>query len=177
MKNKLKTFLLLYLFLLFPCGVSAQKNLDPILVDQPSPYVFECKNDIFLEISTQAVVGNVVAQRVAKFTYMSMTVKVLYLAEQEMQGLDKESFTLVHTSEDGSKTKYPMNFAISMIATRNKANHVSFGQTLKLPTYWTFDLVFDIDTLDKKNWELVFTPMPRGGGEAYCEIVVPFTAR
>ena len=170
-------FILMAVFLLFPGAVSAQRNLDPILVDQPSNFVFDCKNDIFIEISTQAVVGNVVAQRRAKNQFLAMTVKILYLAEKELDGLDKASFTLVHTEGDGSKTKYPLNYAMSMIATRNKGNYVSFGQTLKLPSYWTLDLVFDIDTLDRKNWELIFTPMSRGGTDVYCEIVVPFTAR
>lgn len=170
-------FILLTVFLMSPGIVSAQRNLDPILVDQPSNYVFDCKNDIFIEISTQAVVGNVVAQRVAKNQFLSMTVKILYLADKELNGLDKASFTLVHTEGDGSRKEYPLNFAMSMIATRNKGNYVSFGQPLKLPSYWTMDLVFDIDTLDRKNWELIFTPMSRGGNDVYCEIVVPFTAR
>ncbi len=175
-KNILKSILFLSIFLMVSIPAFAQLKTDPILLDEPNDKIFDCKNDIFIEVSTQAAIGKQTASRTAEDQYLFMTVKILYLAEQPMAGLDKASFLAVHTAEDGSSKEYPLNFAVSMIANRTKGN-INMAKTLKLPAYWTLDLVFNVDTTDKSNWTLVFSPMERGGNEPYCRIDVPLAVK
>ena len=175
-KHILKTIFFLSVFLMLTLPSMAQLKIDPILLDEPNEAIFDCKNDIFIEVSTQPMIGKQTANRTAEDQYLYMTVKILYLADQPMQGLDRTSFSLLHAAEDGSETEYPLNFAVSMISNRIKGN-INMAKLLKLPAFWTQDLVFNVDTLDKSNWTLVFTPMERGGEEAYCRIDVPLTVK
>lgn len=174
MKSVLKIFLLgILLICLFviPCAA----DIDPILRDEPNEAVFECKNDIFIEVSEPAVIGKQTAQRTAEENFLYLTVKILYLAEEEMKGLDKASFSLKHVGENGEQV-YPLNFAISMISNRMK-NYTTMTKTLQLSSYWTLNLVFNVDAADKDNWTLIFTPTERGGSEAYCRIDVPLLVK
>lgn len=175
-KRILRTLIFLSVFLILCIPAMAQLKTDPILLDEENEAIFECKNDIFIEVSTQASIGKQTANRTAEDQYLFLTVKILYLAKQPMQGLDRSSFSLVHINEDGSRVEYPLNFAVSMIANRIKGN-INMAKTLKLPAFWTQDLVFNVDTLDKNNWTLVFTPTERGKKEAYCQIDVPLVVR
>ncbi len=149
---------------------------DPILFDEPNDAVFGCLNDIFIEIYEQPMIGKFTANRTADNNYLYLTVKILYLAETEMNGLDRSSFSLRHVSGDGSEQTYQLNFAVTMISNRIKDN-ISIGRILHLPTYWREDLVFDVDTTDKTGWTLVFAPTARGGDQPYCEIDVPLKVR
>lgn len=176
MKRFLTTLVRLAVFLMIAGSVSAQQRTDPILLDEANDAVFSCKNDIFIEVSQQAAIGKQTANRTAEDQYLFLTVKILYLADEPMQGLDRTCFSVQHTAEDGSRTEYPLNFAVSMISNRIKGN-INMAKTLKLPAFWTLDLVFNVDTLDKNNWTLVFTPMERGGNEAYCQIDVPLAVK
>ena len=175
-KQIFTTLFCLTMILLFTTAASAQKKTDPILLDEPNEAVFDCKNDIFIEVSTQAAIGKQTAARTAEDQYLFMTVKLLYLAEQPMQGLDRASFTALHTAEDGTTSEYPLNFAVSMISNRIKGN-INMAKTLKLPAFWTLDLVFNVDTTDKANWTLLFAPMERGTDTPYCEISVPLAVK
>ena len=147
MKHILKTFFVLCVFLMLTLPSMAQMKIDPILLDEPNDAIFDCKNDIFIEVSTQPMIGKQTANRTAEDQYLYMTVKILYLANQPMQGLDRTSFTVRHTAEDGSEAEYPLNFAVSMISNRIKGN-INMAKPLKLPAYWTLDLVFNVDTLE-----------------------------
>ena len=175
-KRTITILICLTFILLFTVPTFAQQKTDPILLDEPNDGIFDCKNDIFIEVSSQATLGKQTAGRTAEDQYLFMTVKILYLAEKPMQGLDRTSFTAIHTAEDGTRTEYPLNFAVTMIANRIKGN-INMAKTLKLPAYWTLDLVFNADTTDKNDWTLVFTPMDRGGSEPYCEINVPLAVK
>ena len=149
---------------------------DPILFDEPNDAVFGCLNDIFIEVSEQAMIGKQTANRTAEDNYLYLTVKILYLADTEMAGLDRTSFTLRHVGEDGSEQTYPLNFAVTMISNRIKGN-INIAKTLHLPSYWTENLVFNVDTTEKTGWTLVFTPTARGGDQPYCEIDMPLAVK
>ena len=174
-KQTLKILVCLMVFLMLAVPAFAQQKIDPILLDEANEAIFECKNDIFIEVSTQAAIGKQTASRTAEDQYLYMTVKILYLAEEPMQGLDRTSFNLIHQTEEGVG-EYPMNFAVTMMANRIKGN-INMAKTLKLPAFWTLDLIFNVDTTDKENWTLVFTPTDRGGSEAYCQIDVPLAVK
>lgn len=176
MKRMIKITLCLMVLLFGAIPAFAQQKTDPILLDEPNDAVFDCKNDIFIEVSTPAAIGKQTAARTAEDQYLFMTVKVLYLAEQPMKGLDRASFTAFHTAEDGTTSEYPLNFAVSMISNRIKGN-INMAKTLKLPAFWTLDLVFNVDTTDKANWTLLFAPMERGTDTPYCEINVPLAVK
>ncbi len=174
-KHMLKTICCL-LFLLITGSSYAQGTTDPILLDEYNEAVFDCSNDIFIEISTQPVIGKQFAARTAVDQYLYMTVKILYLAEQPMAGLDRTCFSLIHSPEDAEETVYPLNFAVTMISNRIKG-YTNMAKPLKMPSYRTMDLVFNVDTTDKNNWTLIFTPMDRGGSEPYCSINVPLKVK
>ncbi len=175
-KRILKTFLFLCVFLMLTLPSLAQLKIDPILLDESNENIFNCKNDIFIEVSTPAMIGKQTANRTAEDQYLYMTIKILYLANQPTQGLDRTSFSALHIAEDGSQAEYPLNFAVSMISNRIKGN-INMAKLLKLPAYWTLDLVFNVDTTDKNNWTLIFEPTARGGDEAYCRIDVPLAVK
>lgn len=164
-------FFLLFLFVIVT-PVFAQLKLDPILLDEENENIYNCKNDIFIEVSSQTAIGKQFAGRTAEDQYLYMTVKILYLAEQKMEGLDRKSFNLFHLDEEGNERIYPLNFAVTMMSNRIKQN-INIAKTLKLPAYWTLDLVFNVDTTNKDNWILKFTPMDRGTENIYCQIDVP----
>ena len=174
MSKQIVKILLCFLFVLITTAPAfAQQKMDPILLDEPNDAIFNCKNDIFFEVSTQAAIGKQFAGRTAEDQYLYMTVKILYLAERSMKGLDRKSFSLIHINNDESQTEYPLNFALSMMSNRIKGNINFSEKTLKMPAYWTLDLVFNIDSTDKENWTLVFNPVDRGGKDSYCQINVP----
>ncbi len=168
--------MLCLLFLLITESAFAQKKTDPILLDEYNEAVFDCNNDIFIEISTQPVIGKQFAARTAVDQYLFMTIKILYLAEKPMAGLDRTSFSLIHKTEEDEEKKYPLNFAVTMISNRIKG-YTNMAKLLKMPSYRTMDIVFNVDTTDKNNWTLIFTPMARGGSEPYCSINIPLTVK
>ena len=176
MKCIVKTIICLGIFLMLTIPACAQLKIDPILQEGTGEGIYDCKNDIFIEVSTPPMIGKQTASRTAEDQYLYMTVKILYLAEEKMEGLDRTSFKIIHNAEDGSTTEYPLNFAVTMIGNRIKGN-TNMAKTLKLPTYRTLDLVFNVDTIDKNNWTLVFCPMERGGEEPYCKIDVPLAVK
>ncbi len=175
-KHILKTIVSFILFLIFTVPAFAQQKMDPILLDEPNENIYSCKNDIFIEVLTPAAIGKQFASRTAENQYFYLTVNILYLAEKPMAGLDRSSFCLIHMDDNNDEIVYPLNFAITMISNRIKGNN-SMNKNLKLPAFWKLDLVFDIDTLDKNNWTLVFAPTARGTNDTYCQIDVPLTVR
>ncbi len=176
-KRTLTIMLCLFLFLFkVQAGIAAPWFEDPILFDMPSDKVYDCRNDIFIEIIEDPMIGRNISNRTAEDNFLYLTVRFLYLAEPEMAGFDKTSFTVRHISEENIQTSYPLNFMVTMLTNRMKSNAKLTGR-LRLPTYGTLTLVFDVDTTNKNNWELVFTPTERGSSVSYCEIDVPLKVR
>ena len=176
-KGMMKSVLFLILFLVcVQTGFAASWFDDPIIYDEPNEKVFDCRNDIFIEVVEDPVISKNVSNRTAENNFLYLTVRVLYLADEEMAGLDKSSFILSRRTEDNTEVRYPLNFMVTMLTNRMRGFSKLTGR-LYLPSYRTLSLVFDVDTNDKQNWELVFLPTERGSSTSYCEINVPLKVR
>ena len=170
MKKLLFIILLSLLFCTVPCAAQISK-VDPILLNTPNPWVYECTDELVLELLVAPTIEFSTGGRQAKNYFFFFTVEFLYLQDQPWNGLDKSSFQLKHISEDGSTETIPLNYMMtSMSGLKNRwktmADPLQLGSLIKL------ELVFDVDTLDQNGWSLLFRPAERGSSPA-CEIEIP----
>ena len=174
MKRTLLMIIIAVLILLtaLPCGA----DTDPILLDEPNENVFGCENDIFIELMEKASIGKNTAGRNAVDNFLYVKTEVLFLADETWNGIDKNSFKLRHTAEDGTTEEFPLNFAISTLSNLRNG-WAGFGDELFFTSLSTINLVFDVDTTDKEGWTLLFSPSERGSGKAYCDMEIPLPVK
>ncbi len=170
----MKKVLIMLVILLVMSAVSLSchaADIDPILLDKPSDLVFECNENLFFEILVNPVIEYATGGRHAKDQFLFLTSEFLFLEEKSWKGLDKTSFELRHVKNDGSEESYPLNYAMTvMLAMKN--GWLTLSDTLSFGTLTMLPLVFDINTLDKNGWTLIFRPAERGGS-AVCEVEIP----
>lgn len=150
-------------------------EIDPILVDKPDPNVFECGENMFIEIPSSAYISYAADKSENADYYLFLHAKILYLEEKEWDGIDKSSFIVRHQGKDGTAESFPLNYM--MTARESLVNEwptmsypVIFGWLLPL------NLIFDVPTMEKDGWTLVFQPAERGGN-AVCEVEIPIRIR
>lgn len=169
---KKKTFIVLFILIIF-AGLRAAfaADIDPILLDKPSPYVLECSENLFFEVLTDPIIEYNTGGRKAKELFLFFNAEFLFLEDAPWSGLDKNSFELVHIRQDGEEERFQLNYMMtSMMALKN--GWLTFSDTLFFGTLLPLNLVFDVNTLDKSGWRLIFRPAERGGTPA-CEIEIP----
>ena len=166
-------FLLIIFYILFSHTVFAE--IDPILLDEPNEKVFPCGDWIFLELPEDAVISYSQYGRPAEFAFLSIKTEFLYLEQEGWNGLDKNSFILVHTDLDGKTANYPLNYVITTYSSLNYGwKPLSFP--LSHTTLTKYIIVFDIPSVSKEGWSLIFQPAERGGSE-YCRIEIPLKVK
>ena len=171
MKKLLFIFLLLLLLCAaLPCGAQISK-VDPILLTTPNPWVFECTDDLVLELLVQPTIDTNTGGRYAENYFLFLTVEFLYLQEIPWNGLDKSSFVLKHTDTAGKVVTHPLNYMMtSMMSLKNNWDTLSFQ--LVHPTLLKINLVFDIPSIEENGWSLLFRPAQRGSSPE-CEVEIP----
>ena len=152
-----------------PCGAQISK-VDPILLKTPNPWVYECTEELVLELLVAPEITYSTGGRDAENYFFYLTVEFLYLQDWPWNGLDKNSFLLRH---DESGEIIPLNYMMtSMLGIKNHwktmADPLELGSLIKL------DLVFDVDSADRTGWTLLFRPAERGD-EPSCEVEIPLT--
>ena len=163
-------FAVLFLFI-FSC--SAQ--VDPILLNIPHENVFGC-NEIFIELMEKPVIGKNTGGRNAIDNFLYFKTEILFLEEKSWDGFDKNSFTVYHVEEDGTKEFYPLDFAMTTMTNhRNGWNNIY--ETMEYTYLNTTNLVFDIVPTSREDWFFLFRPMERGKTQPYCEIEIPLTIK
>lgn len=150
---------------------SSRAQIDPILIDEPNDKVFQCGELLFIELPEPAKINYSVAGRSGNNFFLSLKTEVLFLEQDGWNGLDKSSFVLIHTDEEDTEIRYPLNLVVTSLAS------LQYGwKSLSAPLYHTsltkYILVFDITKAETSNWSLLFRPAERGG-QAYCEIKIP----
>ncbi len=162
----------LFLLSVLPCSADA----DPILLAEPNENVFGCKNDIFIELMEKAAIGKNTAGRNAVDNFLYIKTEILFLADEQWNGIDKNSFKLRHTAEDGTTEEFPLNFAITTLSNlQNGWNSLADG--MFFTSLSTINLVFDVNIADKEGWTLLFSPSERGSGKAYCDMEIPLPVK
>lgn len=159
---------ILVLMAVFSCSAS---DIDPILLDEPSSIVHECGENLFLEIPGKAAIENVFGGRYAKGYFLFFSAEFLFLEDSVWNGMDKNSFVLKHTGNDGSEEFFALNYMMtSMMSTQNGwktlSDTYSFGRLV--PMY----LVFTVPMKTNQGWSLIFQPAERGG-TASCSVEIP----
>lgn len=168
------SLLIMILAAALPCGAQISK-VDPILLETPNPYVYECTSDLVLELLVEPVIDYSTGGREAKNYFLFLTVEFLYLQEFPWNGLDKSSFVLKHQDSQGEVKLIPLNYMMTeMMSMKN--GWATMSETLDFPSLSKFLLVFDVDTADRNGWSLIFRPAKRGGTPE-CEIEVPLVYR
>ena len=171
MKRVLFVFLLTVLLCaVLPCGAQISK-VDPILIDTPNPWVFECTEDLVLEMLVEPRIDYETADRLADDYFLFLTVEFLYLQERPWNGLDRNCFVLKHTDKDGTERTFPLNFMMTASMSMRNSWH-TMSDPLTYPSLRKLELVFDVDTIDHEGWSLIFRPAERGG-EPVCELEIP----
>ena len=161
------------LLIVFPC---AGADVDPILLAEPSPYVFGCRNDIFIEFTRQPALSRVASGRTARGYFIVLRAEILFLAEEDWTGLDKSSFVVKHTDPDGRQSFYPLDYAGSMIANL-KDSLRTFADPFEFADLKHTNLFFDVEPYTLEGWSLIFRPTQRGAEKPYCEVEIPLKVR
>lgn len=161
----------LILLTVLPCGA-----IDPILLDEPNENVFGCENDIFIELMEKASIGKNTAGRNAVDNFLYVKTEVLFLADETWNGIDKNSFKLRHTAEDGTTEEFPLNFAITTLSNLRNG-WASLAEGMYFTSLSTINLVFDVNITDKEGWTLLFSPSERGSGKVYCDMEIPLPVK
>lgn len=171
-----KILLLPVIFLLLLTVLPSAADIDPILLNRPNDAVFGCRNDIFIEMLDTPVISKTVGGRTAEDYFLYFKAEILFLAEEEWDGIDQESFSLERQTEDGTLEYYPLNYAITMI-TNLRNEWKTFASPLRFTSLTTYYLVFDVDTMATDGWTLLFSPTERGHAMSYCDIEIPLKLR
>ena len=166
-------FILMCLFVLLSAVVcSAEEYVDPILLTDPHPNVFSCKNDIFIELPARAVIGKSASARYTNNYFIEFKAEILFLLEEPWDGLDRTSFSLKYKNADGVETVYPLDYAISMMSNM-KNSWFTFSESYEFADLRFTNLIFEVDSCDTNGWTFVFRPTERGSDAPYCEVSVP----
>ena len=172
--NKKSGFLLIVL-IFFCCYLPCMAEIDPILVDEPHPSVFECSPNLFIEIPGEAFISYSLGDRAAENYFFFFKAEVLYLEEEIWNGIDKSSFLLKHTYADGSAAQYDLNYMMTA-----RESLINEWPTMSAPLFFSWllplNLVFDVPAAEKDGWSLIFRPAERGGS-AVCEVEIPIQVR
>ena len=170
MKNHI--FLPLLLALLMTAVIPCAAQVDPILINEPHPNVFDCNNDVFLELVEKPSMIRSTSGKVAKGTFILLNTEILFLIDTTWDGIDKNSFTLKRTAEDGSEAFYPLDYVTSMMLNLRHSQK-TFSDPMKFTSLTAYYLIFDVDSYKKDGWTLMFRPTERGGDLPYCEVDIP----
>lgn len=174
MKRKIM-FLMLILSAVTVLSCQAAE-IDPILLNEPNPYVFGCRNDIFIELTQQPHLSKVASGRTAPDYFIYFRAKILFLADGSWNGIDKKSFAIKHTTHDGHHTYYPLDYATTMIANL-KDGWYTFAEPYDFTDLRNTNLIFDVIPYSYEGWTFVFRPTERGAASPYCEIEIPLKVR
>lgn len=173
MKKVTIAFVVTLLFLLV---LPAFADVDPILLDEPNENVFGCKNDIFIELMEKPVIGKNTSGRNAVDQFLYFKTEILFLLEKTWDGIDKNSFWVRYTAEDGSEEYYPLDFAMTTL-TNLKNGWNTLAEPMDFTSLSTINLVFDVVPTARESWTFVFRPAERGSDTPYCEMEIPLTIR
>lgn len=173
MKRVLCLMIVVFLMVIIPCTGA---DVDPILLNEPNPNVFGCRNDIFIELTRQPMLSKVASGRMASGYYIVLRAEILFLVENEWIGIDKSSFMMKHTNEDGTQRLFPLDYAGSMIANL-KDSLKTFADHYKFADLKHTNLFFDVEPYTQTGWSLVFRPTERGGKTPYCEVEIPIKVK
>lgn len=149
------------------------QDIDPILLDKPSRFVFDCDNNIFIEVTSKGSITYGIAGRHNPNgkPYLFFEAEVLYLEEGIWDGLAKESFVLKHVDAKGNEKLFPLDYVMTvMMGMKNGWKTIS--DDFMLGELRLVDLVFEIDKFEPTGWSLLFRPAERGK-EMICEVEVP----
>lgn len=163
-------------FLLFVCLSPCCAQVDPILIDHPHPNVFDCNNDIFIEFNTNPSMIQSTSGKVAKGSFILFDTKILFLVDTTWDGIDKSSFTVIRTAEDGSRESYPIDYVTSMMLNLRHSQK-TFSDPMKYTSLTSYFLIFDVDSYKRDGWSLLFRPTERGSGTPYCEVEIPLSLK
>ena len=166
-------FIAVILLSVISCGAA---DIDPILLNQPNDNVFGCKNDVFIELTSQPTIGKVASGRSTKNNFIVLQAEILFLIENTWNGLDKNSFAVKHTDSDGNEEVFPLNYAISMMANQ-KVSWYTFSEPFKFTDLRHTNLVFEVTLNTTEGWALIFIPTERGSESSYCNIEIPLKVR
>ena len=171
-------FILLFLCVLLSTAAvcSADEYVDPILLTDPHPDVFSCKNDIFIELPVRPTIGKSASMRYTNNYFIEFKAEILFLLEEPWNGLDRTSFSLKYTDANGVETSYPLDYAISMIANM-KNSWFTFAKPYEFADLRYTSLIFEVEPYDTQGWTFVFRPTERGSKVPYCEVSVPLVFR
>lgn len=172
MKKILFFFILIPLFMLvLPCFA----DVDPILIKKPNPWVYECTEELVIEMLVEPIIVDSTGNVIADDYFFVFTVEFLYLQDNPWNGIDKDSFLLKHETGDGRVEVIPLNYMMtSMLGIKN--GWKTLADQYELGTIVKMNLVFDVKTNDKNGWTLIFRPAERGG-TASCELNIPLHVR
>ena len=170
MKRYLPFMVILILATVLPTTAQVPQ-VDPILIDKPNRYVYECTEDLVLELLVQPVIDYAMGGRHAKNYFLYLTVEFLYLQDIPWNGLHKNSFWIKHTDSDGQIQEFPLNYMMTAMMSM-KNGWQTMADQLEFPSLVKLVLVFDVDTMDHNGWSLMFRPAQRSG-DPVCEVEVP----
>lgn len=171
--KRISFLLLVILSLCFTAFPSAADDyVDPILVNAPHPDVYGCENNIFIKLTAIPTLGKTASTRYTANYFIELKAEILFLLEDPWDGIEKTSFTLKHTDADGKETLYPLNYAISMMSNL-KNSWFTFDEPYEFADLRLTSLIFEVIPYTFDGWTFVFSPTPRGSGEAYCKIEIP----
>ena len=171
-KAVISTFITLMFLIVVPCFA----DVDPILLDEPNENVFGCRDDIFIELMEKPVIGKSTSGRVAVDNFLYFKTEILFLANDKWDGIDKNSFWVKYSSEDGTEEYFPLDFAITTL-TNLKNGWNTLSEPIDFTYLSTINLVFDVIPTDRNGWTFFFRPTERGSDSSYCEIEIPLTIR
>ena len=175
MKRYLFLFLLMaVLTAVLPCAGQISK-VDPILLTTPNPRVFECTEELVLELLVEPRIEYTLGGRDAKNYFLYLTVEFLYLQDFPWNGLDKNSFHLKHVDSAGQEQLIPLDYMMTAMMSM-KNGWRTMADQLDFPSLLKFVLVFDVETMDREGWSLVFQPAQRGS-EPSCTTEIPLQYR
>ena len=170
MKIYLPVVLILIFMAVLPCAAQVPA-VDPILIDKPNRYVYECTEELVLELMVQPVIEYAISGKRAKDYFLYLTVEFLYLQDIPWNGLHRNSFWIKHTDSQGQAQEYPLNYMMTAMMSM-KNGWQTMADPLEFPSLVKFVLVFDVDTMDHNGWSLMFRPAQRSG-DPVCEVEVP----
>ena len=172
MKKTIFILLCLFVLLITVTVCLADEYVDPILLTDPHPNVFSCKNDIFIEIPARPTIGKTASMRYTNKFFIEFKAEILFLLEESWNGIDRTSFSLKYTNADGVETSYPLDYAISMMSNM-KNSWFTFAKPYEFADLRFTSLIFEVDPYDTQGWTFVFRPTERGSNVPYCEVSIP----
>ena len=150
--------------------------VDPILLDEPNENVFDCKDDIFIELMEKATISGSTSGRTAEDKYLFFKSEILFLLDDKWNGLDKTSFSVKHVAEDGTEEVFPLDYAITMLLNLRNG-WLTLSDEQYFTSFGPMMLVFDVVPTARDGWTLLFRPTERGAKRPYCEVEIPLQVR